>query len=297
MGSIWQDGLEKPTFEPLKGDCRTDVLIIGGGLTGILCGHALKQAGVNCRIVEARTVCGGVTEHTTAKITWHHGAIFDRMIKRYGVSRARLYVKANEEALEGDPRLEGMYVDEAEHGLSFRQYGDLLLLGGGGHRTGKSGGGWQELAGFASTHYPTAREVCRFATQDCKSLDDLPYIGRYARSTPSWYVATGYNKWGMTTAMVAARLLTDLVMGKESPYEALFSPSRSLLRTQLFVNAGETVVSLLTPTVPRCTHLGCALTYNKQEHSWDCPCHGSPFTEDGRVINNPATRELNRKRK
>ena len=49
-----------------------------------------------------------------------------------------------------------MYVDEGEKGLSFRDYKGFLLLGGGGHRTGKPGGGWRELEDFAKRHYPQA---------------------------------------------------------------------------------------------------------------------------------------------
>ena len=86
-----------------------------------------------------------------------------------------------------------------------------------------------------------------------------------------------------------ALLLADLVQGRENPYTELFNPSRSVLRPQLAVNAWESVLGLLTPTVPRCPHMGCALKYNAQEHSWDCPCHGSRFGEDGRLLDNPAT--------
>lgn len=89
--------------------------------------------------------------------------------------------------------------------------------------------------------------------------------------------------------MAAATLLADLVLGRENRYARLFSPSRSLLRPQLAVNGLEAVVNLLTPTVPRCPHMGCALKYNAAEHSWDCPCHGSRFAEDGGLIDNPAT--------
>ena len=77
-------------------------------------------------------------------------------------------------------------------------------------------------------------------------------------------------------------------MGKENPYTALFRPSRTTLRPQLAVNGLEAVLGLLTPTVPRCPHMGCALRYNAAEHSWDCPCHGSRFGEDGTLIDNPA---------
>lgn len=197
-------------------------------------------------------------------------------------------------ALKGAQNMDGMYVDESDNGLSFRNYGDLLLLGGGGHRTGKQGGCWQELETFAKRHYKGARIVGRWATQDCMTLDDVPYIGQYAGSTPDLYVATGFNKWGMTNAMAGADLLCDLVRGKRSPYAAVFSPSRSILHPQLAVNAFESAVGLLTPTAPRCPHLGCALKYNRAEHTWDCSCHGSRFTEQGQVIDNPATDDKKR---
>jgi len=124
------------------------------------------------------------------------------------------------------------------------------------------------------------------------TLDGVPYIGSYSSRTPGLYVATGFNKWGMTSAMVSAMLLSELVQGKKHPWEALFSPNRSILRPQLLVNAVESTVNLLTPTAPRCPHLGCALKWNAQEHSWDCPCHGSRFTEEGTLLDNPATGDL-----
>ena len=105
-------------------------------------------------------------------------------------------------------------------------------------------------------------------------------------------MATGFNKWGMTSSMAAAMLLADLVRGRDNPYAALFSPSRSILRPQLAANALEAAANLLTPTVPRCPHMGCALKYNRQEHSWDCPCHGSRFAQDGRLLDNPAMVEI-----
>ena len=93
----------------------------------------------------------------------------------------------------------------------------------------------------------------------------------------------------MTSSMAAALLLADLILERENPYAELFSPSRSVLRPQLAVNALESAAGLLTPTVPRCPHMGCALKYNAGEHSWDCPCHGSRFGEDGELLDNPAT--------
>lgn len=186
----------------------------------------------------------------------------------------------------------GMYIGSEENSLSLRAYGNQLLLGGGGHRTGKQGGGWKELSAFAARAYPQAQEIARWATQDCMSLDGIPYIGRYSQNTPNLFVSTGFNKWGMTGSMAAARILTDLVLERENPWAEVFSPSRSILKPQLAINGAESVLNLLRPTVPRCPHLGCALKWNPQERSWDCTCHGSRFAEDGKLLNNPAQKRL-----
>ena len=435
MDSIWLKTAQKPQFDALSGNkkpdvssnVRTNVLIIGGGIVGILCAYKLKEAGVDCMLVEADEICGGITKNTTAKITLGHGLIYDKMIRRLGEKKARLYATAQSNAIREYARLcenidcdfeprdnyvysltdrkkverevlaleqigvksflsdarelpfkvagavcvkaqaqfhplkflytiaqglpiyehtkiialkpktaitnqseisfqkliiathfpilnkhglyplklyqhrsyvialknaqsfHGMYVDESDTGLSFRNYGDLLFLGGGGHRTGKKGGCWQELENFAKQHYKNAEIVGRWATQDCMTLDGVPYVGQYSKSTPDVFVATGFNKWGMTNAMVSAEILCNLVQGKTNPCAAVFDPSRTPLHPQLAINAFDTVVGLLTPTAPRCPHLGCALKYNRAEHTWDCPCHGSRFREDGTLIDNPAT--------
>ena len=430
MGSLWEQTWEKPNFPAQDGDLSTDVLIIGGGMAGILCAYRLHCAGVPYVLAEAETLCGGITKNTTAKLTSQHGLIYDKLISRFGIQRAKQYLAANQAALQtyrtlcrkidcgfeekaayvyalddrrklqrevnaleklgvpaeftdelplpfpvagavkfpnqaqfhplkfvsglakglrvyehtrvreligttavtnhgriraekilvtthfpflnkhgsyflklyqhrsyvialqGAPDVDGMYVDASRTGLSFRNCQNLLLLGGGGHRTGKKGGGWRELRDFARRHYPQAEEQYRWAAQDCMSLDGVPYIGPYSASTPDLYVAAGFNKWGMISSMVSAMLLSDLVQGKNSPYGEVFSPSRSILRPQLAVNGFEAVSSLLTPTARRCPHLGCALKWNPVEHTWDCPCHGSRFTEDGKRLDGPATGDL-----
>jgi len=234
---------------------------------------------------EVRTDLG--TVHADKVIAATHFPIFNShggyFLKLY---QSRSYVLA----LEGAPTPKGMYVDASGKGLSFRSFGNLLLLGGGSRRPGKKGGGgWQELSRFARQEYGNVREAARWAAQDCMSLDGVPYIGRYSKGAEGLYVATGFNKWGMTASMVSAMVLSDLVQGRENPYAEVFSPARSAMRPQLAVNALEAAGSLLTPTVPRCPHMGCALKYNPQEHSWDCPCHGSRFSETGELLDNPAT--------
>ncbi len=427
MRSIWTKTVSPPSFDGLRGDTKTDVLIIGGGMAGVLCAHMLTRAGVACVLAEANELGGGITKNTTAKITREHGLCYDKMIRRFGIEAAKKYFEAQclacdayrelcaslscdyEEqsafvysrtdrrsiereyaamkALGADVRMrdtlplpfsvagaletageaqfhplkflyaiaedlpvfehtkvreltpegaltdggritaqktvvathfpflnkhglyflklfqersyvialenaacpDGMYVDGGGSGLSFRGYQGLLLLGGGAHRTGTKGDGWRTVEAFAQEHYPHARTVARFATQDCMTLDGIPYIGKYARGTENLYVATGFNKWGMSNAMVSAMLLRDLITGKKNAYADVFSPQRSMLRPALAANAAHSLIGLLTPTVPRCPHMGCALKYNPEEHSWDCPCHGSRFAEDGSLIDNPAT--------
>lgn len=195
-------------------------------------------------------------------------------------------------ALEHAENVCGMYVDGEKGGLSFRNYKNLLLLGGGAHRTGKSGGNWQELRDFADRNYRGCVEKYAWATQDCMTLDGVPYIGLYSKHMPDCYVATGFHKWGMTSSMVSAMILTDMVMEKKNPYAEVFAPSRSMWKTQLLCNGWEALTNLLTISKKRCPHLGCALKWNCAEHSWDCPCHGSRFDENGRLIDNPANGDM-----
>ncbi|MBQ1459911.1 MAG: FAD-dependent oxidoreductase [Oscillospiraceae bacterium] len=131
-------------------------------------------------------------------------------------------------ALENAPRIDGMWVGPKLDGYSFRRYGNLLLLGGGGHRTGENreGGRYEDLRQKARSWFPGCREVAHWSAQDCMTPDNVPYIGRYAACRPNWYVVTGFRKWGMTASMVSALLLRDLIDGKGNPYAPLFDPGR-----------------------------------------------------------------------
>lgn len=100
MQSIWEKTVEMPKFEHLRQDVKTDVLVIGGGMAGILCAWKLKQDGVDCILVEAERIGSGITQNTTAKITSEHGAIFDTMLKRFGIEKTKKYLEANEVAIE-----------------------------------------------------------------------------------------------------------------------------------------------------------------------------------------------------
>ena len=432
MNSLWSSTAESEGFPALQGDIKTDVVIVGGGLAGVLCLKELTDRGVDCVLLEAKSIGSGTTKNTTAKITFQHNLIYDKLIRNVGIEKAQQYLTANREALEKFRKMSktfpcdfeekaayiysqtdrakiekeimayeklgvnaqfvdniplpvecigavkinrqaqfhplkfmfsvakglkiyenskvleflpkkvrcsggsvtaekiivtthfpiinkhgayplklyqhrsyvvatknalnvnGMYLEDKDGGFSFRNYKDYLLISSGDHRTGQKGGGYKVAEKLCKDNFPNAQIDYRFATQDCISLDDIPYIGEYSENSQDIYVATGFNKWGMTSSMVAAEILSDMVTGVKNPYADVFSPTRSVLHPRLFSNIFHSVVGLITPTTPRCPHLGCALKYNKEEHSWDCPCHGSRFTENGELIDNPATDDINK---
>ena len=146
---------------------------------------------------------------------------------------SRMYQsRAYSMALRGATPPDGMYVDTALEGLSLRAYGDLAILCGEDHNTGENreGGRYEALRRRAAELYPGCEEVARWSAQDCMTSDGVPYIGRYSSDTRHWYVATGFGKWGMSSSMVAARILTGLITGKPDENGDVFSPQRFALR-------------------------------------------------------------------
>ena len=87
-----------------------------------------------------------------------------------------------------------------------------------------------------------------------------------------------------------------LITGEKNENAEVFRPSRSILKPRLFANIFEAGINLLTPG-KRCPHLGCALKWNKYEKTWDCPCHGSRFSENGVILDNPSQKNLKTKLK
>ena len=143
--------------------------------------------------------------------------------------------------------------------------------------------------------YPNAKEVSHWAAQDCMPHDGVPFIGKYSIFKSNWYVITGFQKWGMTSSMVAAHIVTDMICGNKNPYQKVFSPQRIYIMAgigKLLVDIGIStkgiICGLFTSRKKKCTHLGCKLVWNEEEKSFDCPCHGSRFDENGQIIDNPA---------
>lgn len=157
-------------------------------------------------------------------------------------------------ALENAEDIEGMYIDVNKEGYSFRNYKNLLLLGGCSKRTGENedGGCYEILREKGKELYPNSNVKYMWSNQDCMTLDGIPYIGRYSKLTPNIYVATGFNKWGMTSAMVSAFIISDMILGKKNKFEEIFSPTRFDLSSSiknLFVNGVETAKNFVEEKV------------------------------------------------
>ena len=239
------------------------------------------------------------------------------------------------------PLFQGMYINTERPTVSFRtakQDGkDLLLIGGMGYKTGERkdiSDSYTNLEAIAKQYYPDCKIVYRWCTEDCISLDKIPYIGEFSNLMPNVYVGTGYKKWGMTTSNVAANIITDKILGKQNPYEEVFTSTRmepiknhqevgNMLKE---VATSWTVEKLKIPeeklqdikkgeggliefedkkvgayrdeggkvylVKPVCSHLGCELTWNNLEKTWDCPCHGSRFNYKGKSIYDPSIKDL-----
>lgn len=143
-----------------------------------------------------------------------------------------------------------------------------------------------------------------WSAQDMMTSDQLPYIGQLSKNDDSLYIATGFNKWGLSSSLVAGELLRDIIQKIMPPAAALYSPTRSLLGRQIYfmLQTGgfiskELVKGYVTRShTPRCTHLGCKTRWNEADQTWDCPCHGSRYNEKGQVIEGPAVYPLNIKK-
>lgn len=494
--SYWVESTPKTDYPSLSNDINTDVLIIGGGITGIITAYMLSKSHLNITIVEADRIAMGVTANTTAKITSQHGLLYDYLLNSFGFDKAKGYLDSNEEAIkiienivkkenihcdlvsqdayvytcnksnvqrivdevsavtslgfpaeyvtecplpfkieagikfpnqaQFHPRkyllsllpilerrnvnifenskvidikhennsyevyinngkkistkylvmashypiknfpgmyfikmyqessyaigveleedvFDGMYISCDTPATSFRNAVQengkkLLIVGGGEHKTGATDvnidDSYSNLENYIKSIYPKAKIKYRWMTEDCVSLDKIPYIGEFSNFLSNMYVATGYKKWGMTTSHVAAKIISDKILGIENPYESIYTATRlqPIKNSKEFGNMlKQSVYSLaidkLSPpilsytelkndsggvvdykgkklgiykdkngkmysVIPYCKHLGCELSWNNLEKTWDCPCHGSRYDYKGNIITEPTTENL-----
>ena len=236
---------------------------------------------------------------------------------------------------------EGMYINSEEPTISLRtakgKDGYLLIVVGFDHKTGAEidlSNSYRYLEEVAKSLCPEGQIKYHWTTEDCITLDKIPYIGEYSKLWKNAYVATGFNKWGITTSNIAAEIITDKILGEENPYEEIFKSTRMepiKNRKEMANMVKESVNSLLVKKLdvpqeeanqiqngegkiveingkkigiykdeegkiykvnPVCRHLGCELSWNNLEKTWDCPCHGSRYDYEGHLLYGPSVKDL-----
>ncbi|MDX1891178.1 FAD-dependent oxidoreductase [Mycolicibacterium sp. 050158] len=214
--------------------------------------------------------------------------------------------------------------------------GDVLVVGGAGHPVGRKSPSkaLDELSGWAKLHYPGAEQTHSWSAQDYSPVDELPYVGPILPGLDDIYVATGFDKWGMTNGAAAGLALSSRILGGRMDWASAFaswSPHElaglgTLAQCNLEVGfnlakgwvtpmaaprgtpacggvvqgppwhlrARSTVDGVEHVVSPVCPHLGGIVTWNDADEAWECPLHGSRFAPDGTLLEGPATNDLAR---
>ncbi len=229
-------------------------------------------------------------------------------------------------AFEGATPPDGMFLSAGSDSRSVRDApsgdGAALLVGGSGHTVGRTRSEREHvehLRDWTHRYFPEARETHAWSAQDYRPHDAVPHLGTLTGAGGRVHVATGFEKWGMTNAVVAARVISGRILGASPPWAVALErrttrPSAAIEVARL--NAGVALALAgggmrataqrlrgrdTEPTASECgvvgvcTHLGGILRWNDVENSWDCPLHGSRFTPEGEVLEGPATRRLLRR--
>ena len=127
---------------------------------------------------------------------------------------------------------DGMYYRAGENYRSVRAHrGDeqLLLVGGENHKTGQGGSTvdrYRRLERWARERFPVEEIAYHWSTQDYKTVDKVPFVGRAGVGAENVLVATGFRGWGMTNGVAAGRLLAEHVAGGNPSGRDLFDPLR-----------------------------------------------------------------------
>lgn len=190
-----------------------------------------------------------------------------------------------------------------------------------------------------SYHFKRVKEIFKlndediiekYSNVDIMTPDHMPYIGILKNNM---YIGCGYNAWGMTNGVLAAKILSDLILKKENKYIEIFNPKRINLSNiiNLPIILASQTKSFIGPKINKnkgwyknvkfvtingkslgiykdeknknhivynkCPHFGCSLIFNETEKTWDCPCHSSRFDIDGKCIKGPSNYDISYKNK
>ena len=180
---------------------------------------------------EVRTDRGAV--HADHVIVASHPPYLDRTLAFARAAPQRSYSIAV--TLDGEPP-EGMFISSEGPTRSLRAAGELLLVGGEGHKVGQGGDTeprYERLEAFAREHFQVRSVDYRWSTQDLQSADGMPLVGPLTPLSKRAWMATGFNKWGMTNGTAAAMILSEAVLGKESAWAEAFDSNRLRPRASL----------------------------------------------------------------
>ena len=198
----------------------------------------------------------------------------------------------------------------AGDGMTYRDSEDGLIIGGLDHRTGrvKCGSHFETLKkefkkfpfvgrGGVKSGAKDDGVGYAWAANDCMTFDGVPYAGRLlpVRARRSAFVISGFGKWGMTNSFICAKIVDDLISRRRNIYARLFKPTRVLnvlvwpkFLWNFWLDGLGLLAGLFSSGRRKCPHMGCRLKFNPNTQTYDCPCHGSRFTESGEIITSPA---------
>jgi nitrite reductase/ring-hydroxylating ferredoxin subunit len=226
-----------------------------------------------------------------------------------------------------DAAINGMFIgiDEPTHSLRMgRDHdGPLLVALGPKFNTGQDANvaaRFRDLEEWVRHHLPIGDGAWRWANEDYDTADRLPFVGQPSKKAAGLYVATGFNGWGISNGTAAGMAIADQIHSQPHSWASIYNPTRRSPKG--FNKGGDTQSSVASiDAIPAgqggvikrgkqklavwkdmngkphalsasCTHLGCTVTWNNAERTWDCPCHGSMFSADGDVIHGPAVKPL-----
>ncbi len=110
---------------------------------------------------------------------------------------------------------------------------DLLIVGGEDHKTGQADDAderHERLQAWTRQRFPIEEVEFTWGGQVMETMDGLAFIGRNPMDKENVLIATGDSGMGITHGTIAGMLLTDIIFGRENPWEKLYDPSRKTLR-------------------------------------------------------------------
>ncbi|GEM44725.1 FAD-dependent oxidoreductase [Deinococcus cellulosilyticus] len=269
----------------------------------------------------------GHTVHARHVVVASNAPVGERGKYSFRYSPYRTYIMTMKLTGQIEPAL---FYDTSDPYFYVRPDGDVLLIGGADHRVGEPEypeQRWQDIEDWTRAHFPVSERVDTWSGQVFNSADGIGFLGKAG----DVYVITGDTGNGLTNATIGSMIIRDQVLGVENPWAEVYSPNRmprgnytewvseagrSIMHLFDWFRSAEMVQNLqpgqgnivrkgmskyavyrdehgeLHACSAMCTHMGCEVSWNSAEETWDCPCHGSRFTRDGEVLTGPARAPL-----